>query len=148
MEYLRVLVIDDSLTIRAIVEQVVQQHPGCRVVGAASSIADARSMVHDLAPNVITLDLSMPEVDGLAFLNELRGKPHPPIVVVSSSTTAGCETSKHALELGADACFDKTRLVSDADRFVRVLKKAASRKLRRVGEAPAPAVERAAARSQ
>jgi chemotaxis response regulator CheB len=144
MDYLRVLVIDDSLTIRAIVEQVVQQYPGCRVVGTASSIADARAMVDDLAPNVITLDLSMPDVDGLTFLRELRGKPHPPIVVVSSSTRGGCETSASALELGADACFDKTKLVSDASRFVRVLKKAASRKLRQATEAPAPAPKRVA----
>jgi two-component system chemotaxis response regulator CheB len=133
MEFLRVLVIDDSLTIRAMVEQVVQKVPGCRVVGAAADVATARAMIDDLAPNVITLDLAMPGMGGLGFLDELRDRPHAPIVVVSSSTADGSDAAEEALARGADACFDKTRLIAEADRFVRLLKLAAKRKLRRAG---------------
>jgi two-component system chemotaxis response regulator CheB len=131
MDFLRVLVIDDSLTIRAMVEQVVQRVPGCRVVGVASDVGTARTMIEDLAPNVITLDLAMPGVDGLSFLDELRERKHAPIVVVSSSTSEGSPEAQEALSRGADACFDKTRLIVEADRFVRLLKMAAKRKLRR-----------------
>jgi two-component system chemotaxis response regulator CheB len=126
--HLRVLVIDDSLTIRAMVEEIVQHEPGCRVVGVAGDVVAARQMLIDLEPNVITLDLAMPGIDGLSFLDELRSQKHAPIVVVSSSTTEGAAATAEALAHGADACFDKAKVVSDARRFLRVLDKAVQRK--------------------
>jgi chemotaxis response regulator CheB len=89
MDHLRVLIIDDSLTIRAMLEELIEREPGCRVVGMASNAEEARSMITDLIPNVVTLDLNMPGIDGMTFLDQLRGVGHPPIVIVSSATPAG-----------------------------------------------------------
>jgi two-component system chemotaxis response regulator CheB len=121
-------VIDDSLTIRAMIEQVISEQPGCRVVGTAADVATAKQMLADLLPNIITLDLAMPGLDGFAFLDALRGTLHPPIVVVSGSTQSGSEIAAKALAHGAAACFDKRRIVSGADEFVNLLKDASKRK--------------------
>ena len=73
----------------------------------------------------------MPGVDGFAFLDELRSYPHAPVVVVSSATTIGSPAAEEALARGADACFDKSKIVSEAKNFIRVLKKASVKKTRR-----------------
>src|ERR1700712_584188 len=104
------------------VEQIVGHQAGCRVIGVASDVETARQMITDLMPNVVTLDLAMPGLGGLGFLDELREIVHVPIVVVSSSTTPGSLASEDALARGADACFDKARIVADALGFLRVLK--------------------------
>ena len=132
MDRLRVLIVDDSLVIRAMIEEIIEKHPGSRVVGAASDIATARRMMEDLVPNVLTLDLAMPGTNGLNFLAELLERPHPPIVVVSSATTAYSEMEDAAIALGAYACFDKAHVVSRADQFVQVLKDAVMRRPRDV----------------
>lgn len=118
----RVLIIDDSLTIRALLEGVISRHSDFRVVGAASSVASARQMMTDLLPTVITLDLAMPDVDGIGFLDELVKQRHAPILVLSSSTTAGSAARDEALLHGAHACFDKARILSDSAGLLRRLK--------------------------
>ena len=118
----RVLIIDDSLTIRALLEGVISRDSDFRVVGAASSVGSARQMMTDLLPTVITLDLAMPGVDGIAFLDELVKQKHAPILVLSSSTTAGSAARDDALSHGADACFDKAQILSDAVGFLLTLK--------------------------
>ena len=128
MKCLRVLVIDDSPTIRAMIEQIVSSSQGCRVVGSACDVPTARHMLGDLMPNVVTLDLAMPGVNGIEFLAELIGVRHAPVVVLSSSTTAGSVEAKAALALGATAVFDKAKLVSEAVRFLAVLRRAADPK--------------------
>jgi len=125
IDHLRVLVIDDSLTIRAMLEELIEREPSCRVVGVASNASEARSKINDLIPNVVTLDLNMPGVDGMTFLDQLRGKVHPPVVVVSSATSAGSLQAAEAMKRGAYACFDKGRILSDAAGFVRLLRTAA-----------------------
>ena len=127
MDHLRVLVIDDSLTIRAMVEQIVGQEPGCRVVGLASDGAAAKQMLSELEPNVITLDLAMPGIGGLSFLDEIKNHRHAPIVVLSGTTTDGSAATLEAIAHGADACFDKAKLVSEAGRFLNLLKKVLKR---------------------
>jgi two-component system chemotaxis response regulator CheB len=128
VEHLRVLVIDDSLTIRALIEQVINKHPGCRVVGTAADVVTAAQMLDDLLPNVVTLDLAMPGLDGFVFLEASRNSPHAAVVVVSESTKIGSENTAKALAYGAIACFDKAKIISDAGRFVKLLKKASQRK--------------------
>jgi two-component system chemotaxis response regulator CheB len=125
VDYLRVLIIDDSLTIRAMLEELVEREEGCRVVGMASSANAARAMMIDLIPTVVTLDLNMPGVEGLTFLDELSGTVHAPIVVVSSATSAGSPHAAEAIKRGAYACFDKANILSEATSFVRLLKAAA-----------------------
>ena len=123
MRTVRVLVIDDSLTIRAILESILSRHPDIEIVGLASNVEEAKHYLQDRQPDVITLDLALPGVDGMAFLAELAGHPHAPVVVVSSSTQDKSEQAIAAVKSGAVACFDKSRLVNDADRFVKVLRR-------------------------
>jgi CheY-like chemotaxis protein len=121
MDHLRVLVVDDSLTIRAMIEEIVDQEPGCEVVGVASDVASAREQMAALHPNVVTLDLAMPGDNGLVFLDELKDHQHPPVVVVSSNTRLGSTQLEEAFSHGADACFDKTKLVAGRHRFLTML---------------------------
>ena len=122
-----VLVIDDSMTVRAIIEQILEGEPDLAVIASASDIPAARALIARHAPNVITLDLAMPGIDGLAFLDELAGGPHAPVLVVSSHTKPDSTAERDALERGAAACFDKARLVAEGRRFARELRKAARR---------------------
>ena len=120
----RVLIIDDSMIIRAMVEELLASKGSYHAIAMAPDVETARARLRDFHPNVITLDLNMPGVDGLALLEELRDRPHAPIIVLSSSTKKGSDASAQAMALGAYACFDKSKIVSDADRFVRLLAKA------------------------
>ncbi len=130
MNVLRVLVVDDSLTIRATLEEILQKAGRCRVIGSASSVEEARQMVPALQPDVITLDLALPGTDGLSFLDEIATPLHAPAVVVSSATGPGSEASRDALSRGAAACFDKSRLVAEGHRLVRAVQLAALDHLR------------------
>jgi chemotaxis response regulator CheB len=127
---IRLLVIDDSTTVRAMIEQIVGLEPNGQVVGVASSVNAARPLLLDVKPNVITLDLYMPGVSGLSFLDELAAQQHAPVVVLSSSTVEGSSASKDALARGADACFDKNRLSVDASKFRNLLRNVVTKRER------------------
>ena len=119
-----ILVIDDSLTVRAIIEELLASQKDLRVVASAGSVMEARELIEKFVPSAITLDLAMPEVDGLTFLDELAGRPHAPVLVVSSSTTPGSASEAEAAERGAYACFDKAQLVRQGSRFTALMRKA------------------------
>lgn len=125
----KVLVIDDSLTVRAIIEQILEREPDLRVIASASDIPSARAMIAHHFPNVITLDLAMPGIDGMTFLSELSGSAHAPVLVVSSQTKPGSDAESDALALGAAGCFDKATLVGGGRKFAISLRKAARRTL-------------------
>jgi len=128
MKPYRVLIIDDSLTIRAILEHVFGKDRECEVVGVASSVESARELIANTDPTVITLDLALPGMDGLEFLDELRTKTdHAPIIVISSSTKGGNDVSRQAIERGAMACFDKAHVLTHAERLVAATKRAVRR---------------------
>lgn len=124
----RIFIIDDSAVIRTIIERVLETSRECIVVGRSSSADEGRTAIARLRPDAITLDISMPGVDGLQYLEELRPVLHPAMVIVSASTTTGSVAEAEALARGADACFDKARIVSDADAFVDTLKAAIRRR--------------------
>ncbi|MGY4397231.1 chemotaxis response regulator CheB [Sphingomonas sp. UYAg733] len=126
MSKIAVLIIDDSVTIRAMMEQVLLQDTDFQVAGIASCIDEARVMMRRTSHDVVTLDLAMPGTDGLEFLDELANRTHAPIVVVSSLTKSDSAAATEALAHGAFACFDKARLMSDVQAFLRVLRKAAT----------------------
>jgi chemotaxis response regulator CheB len=127
MASVRVLIVEDSFTIRAIVESILGKHDDIEIVEMVDDVAGARAALEQRKPHVITLDLNLPGADdGWAFLDELKASAHAPVLVVSSSTVDGSEASAEALRRGADACFDKARLVQDAPRFLKALRKAAS----------------------
>jgi two-component system chemotaxis response regulator CheB len=107
MHEARVLVVDDSAAMRALFSDILEQSKNVIVVGAASNAADAREQIEELKPNVVTLDVEMPGMSGIEFLEEIMGSNPLPVVMLSSLTQAGTETSLKAFELGAVECFPK-----------------------------------------
>ncbi len=100
----RVLVVDDSPTMRQIVTRVLQEDPEIEVVGTAKSAQQARELIKMLNPDVMTLDVEMPEMDGLSFLERVMRLRPMPVVMVSSLTAKGSDTTIEALALGAIDC--------------------------------------------
>ena len=87
----RVVVVDDSALVRGLLGEIIDRQPDMCCVGAASDPLIAREMIRNLNPDVITLDIEMPRMDGLTFLRKLM-KYHPmPVIVVSSLAAKGCE---------------------------------------------------------
>jgi chemotaxis response regulator CheB len=125
MSAVRVLVIEDSFTIRAIVEAILAKYADIEIVDMVDDVEGARTALAERKPHVITLDLGLPGIDGWAFLDELRATSHAPVLVVSSATPDGSDAAAEALKRGADACFDKGRLVQETPRFIRALRRAA-----------------------
>jgi two-component system chemotaxis response regulator CheB len=97
----RVLVVDDSAIVRQILTDCLSSEPDIEVVGAASDPFVARDMILDLNPDVITLDLEMPRMDGLTFLRKLMRYKPMPVLVISSLAQASCSAALQAIEEGA-----------------------------------------------
>jgi two-component system chemotaxis response regulator CheB len=101
MAKIRVLTVDDSALVRQVLASLLSKDSDIEVIGSAADPFIARDKIKLLNPDVITLDVEMPKMDGLTFLEKLmRGHPMP-VVMVSSLTEVGCETTLRALELGA-----------------------------------------------
>ncbi|MCL4491141.1 MAG: chemotaxis response regulator protein-glutamate methylesterase [Nitrospirae bacterium] len=98
---IRVLVIDDSAVIRHLVAEILSQADDIEVVGTAQDPVFAATKIRNLHPDVITLDVEMPRMDGLTFLAELMKTDPLPVVMISALTQRGGETTIRALELGA-----------------------------------------------
>lgn len=98
---IRVLIVDDSALIRNVLAEILRAAPDLQVVGSASGATAARELVRTLNPDVITLDVEMPGVSGLEFLEKLMATQPKPVVMVSAFTERGSETTLRALELGA-----------------------------------------------
>ena len=101
MRKIRVLVVDDSALMRKLLTELLNSDPAIEVVGAAMDAYVAREKIKKLNPDVLTLDVEMPKMDGLSFLSNLM-RLHPmPVVMVSSLTEGGAEVTMRALDLGA-----------------------------------------------
>lgn len=98
---IKVLVVDDSALIRALLKEIIDSDPALSCVGCAPDAYVARDMVKQFAPEVITLDIEMPRMDGLSFLEKLMTARPTPVVMISSLTEAGAEATFRAMELGA-----------------------------------------------
>ena len=110
MHTIKVLIVDDSALIRQLLSSVLSQDPAIEVVGTAADPYIAWRKMQTLHPDVLTLDVDMPRMDGLVFLEKLM-RLHPmPVVMVSSLTEKGCETTLKALELGAIDFVTKPRI--------------------------------------
>jgi len=101
MRKIEVVVVDDSALVRSLLAAIIDAEPDMRCVGAASDPYVAREMIRNLDPTVITLDVEMPRMDGLDFLERLMRLRPTPVVMVSTLTAQGAETTLRALELGA-----------------------------------------------
>lgn len=101
MKKISVLVIDDSALIRKLLTEIISSQPDMEVIGAAPDPFVAREMIRTLNPDVLTLDVEMPRMDGLEFLEKLMRLRPMPVVMVSTLTERGSEITFRALELGA-----------------------------------------------
>jgi two-component system chemotaxis response regulator CheB len=110
MEKTKVLVVDDSALIRNLLSKIVNAQPDMVSVGGAPDPLVARDMIKELRPDVLTLDIEMPRMDGLEFLEKLMRLRPMPVVMVSTLTESGAEATMRALELGAVDFVAKPRL--------------------------------------
>lgn len=147
---IRVLVVDDSALVRRVLSDALSKHADIEVVGTATDPYVARERIVQLRPDVITLDIEMPRMDGLSFLSKLMKHFPLPVVVVSSLTPANSETALRALALGAVDVIAKpgsSLAAGDvADELVRAVRAAShARVVRRVDIAESvPATPRSA----
>src|SRR5690349_15991024 len=98
---IKVLIVDDSALIRSVMNEIISKQPDMEVVGVAPDPIVARDLIKRTNPDVLTLDVEMPRMDGLDFLEKLMRLRPMPVVMVSSLTERGSEITMRALELGA-----------------------------------------------
>lgn len=101
MKKIRVLICDDSALMRAMLTEILNSAPDMEVVGAAADPLQARELIKALDPDVLTLDVEMPHMNGLEFLERLMRLRPMPVVMISTLTREGSETTLQALEMGA-----------------------------------------------
>ncbi|HEY0266342.1 MAG TPA: chemotaxis response regulator protein-glutamate methylesterase [Rhizomicrobium sp.] len=136
MTPIRVLIVDDSATIRALLAEILSRDPGIAVVGQAPEPHAARQMIKDLNPDVLTLDVEMPGMSGIEFLERIMRLRPMPVVMVSTLTERGAEVTLDALAIGAVEYFPKpmdnvaANLHAAADELIRKVKTAAAAKVR------------------
>ena len=107
MKKIRVIVVDDSATMRALISAALRRDPEIEVVAQAGDPFEARAAIKAHDPDVITLDIEMPNMNGLEFLEKIMRLRPFPVVMVSTLTQAGAEASLQALEIGAVDCVAK-----------------------------------------
>jgi two-component system chemotaxis response regulator CheB len=143
-ETLRVLVVDDSAYVRKVVSQMLGRSPSIQVVGAARDGAEALALVEELKPDVVTCDLNMPVMDGVAFVREQMARRRVPIVIISIAAESG-EQVLAALDAGAVDFVQKPtalateRLLDIADELTEKVKAAGESRQTRRPIPPVPA---------
>lgn len=110
MKKIRVLIVDDSSVVRQTLAELLSSDPMIEVMGTASDPFVAVSKIKDEVPDVITLDVEMPKMDGLTFLNKIMMQHPIPVVICSSLTEKGSDTAIKALEYGAVEIITKPKL--------------------------------------
>jgi two-component system, chemotaxis family, protein-glutamate methylesterase/glutaminase len=139
----RVVVVDDSALVRSLLGEIINRQADMVCVGAAADPLVAREMIRELNPDVITLDVEMPRMDGIEFLSRLMRLRPMPVVMVSTLTERGAEVTMRALELGAVDFVAKPKIgVSDglsllADDITAKIRIAARAHLKRAVAPPA-----------
>lgn len=140
----RVMIVDDSISMRAALRRILSSDPMIEVVGAAPDPYAARQMIKDLNPDVLTLDIEMPGMDGLSFLEKIMRLRPMPVIMCSSLTARGAEATIEALRLGAVDCIAKPagnplEIEQEGRRLCRMVRAAARSSLRRPIPTVAPA---------
>jgi len=149
---IRLLIVDDSALVRKLLTQMLGKDRDIEVVGTAADPYAAREKIKLLNPDVITLDIEMPRMDGLTFLENLMRLRPMPVVMVSSLTQKGADATLRALELGAIDFVGKPKidvagsLAGYADELIAKVKMAAGARVSPPSSAPRPQLLRADAR--
>jgi two-component system chemotaxis response regulator CheB len=139
---IRLVVVDDSALVRGLLAGIIDRQGDMTCVGAAADPLPAREMIRDLNPDVLTLDVEMPRMDGTEFLSRLMRLRPTPVVMVSTLTARGAEVTLRALELGAVDFVAKPKLgVADglnrlADDITDKIRAAARATVRRLAATP------------
>ncbi len=142
---IKVIIVDDSALIRELLTSILSADPEIKVVGAARDPLIAREMIKAHNPDVVTLDIEMPRMDGLAFLEKIMTLRPMPVVMISSLTQAGADATFRALEIGAVDFVAKPTMdlrsgVSElSDEIIRKVKAAARARVRGGRREPRPA---------
>lgn len=110
MSKIKVLIVDDSAVVRQTLAAIISKDPGIVVIGVAADPFVAADKIREDVPDVITLDIEMPRMDGVTFLRKLMSQHPIPVVVVSSLAEAGSETALRAMEYGAVDIIQKPKL--------------------------------------
>jgi len=145
MKRIRVLIVDDSATIRRLLSEILSRDPQIEIVGEAPEPAVAREMIKLLNPDVVTLDIEMPNMNGLEFLERIMRLRPMPVVMISTLTERGAEATLDALALGAVDYFAKptknvAAIMNDAAReLIAKVKTAASARVRPLAPRTRPA---------
>jgi two-component system chemotaxis response regulator CheB len=141
---IRVVVVDDSALVRSLLAEIINRQRDMECVGTANDPLIAREMIRELNPDVITLDVEMPRMDGIDFLGRLMRLRPMPVLMISTLTERGAEVTMRALELGAVDFVAKPRIglaegIKDlSDQIVEKIRVAASAHIRRA-PVPSPA---------
>ncbi len=137
MSAIRVLIVDDSPTMRVLITNILGRDPGIEVIGSAADPLEAREAIKAFNPDVITLDVEMPRMNGIEFLEKIMRLRPMPVVMVSSLTQEGADTTLRALELGAFDCVGKPAIGEASSGFSELIDKvkaAAQSRVRPFGE--------------
>lgn len=146
MKKIRVVVVDDSALVRSLLAEIINKQTDMECVGAANDPLVAREMIRELDPDVITLDIEMPKMDGLDFLGRLMRLRPMPVLMISTLTERGAEVTMRALELGAVDFVAKPRIglvdgIKElANNIVEKIRIAASAKVHRGTRTESPVV--------
>lgn len=139
----RVLIVDDSASMRAVLHRILSADPGIEVVGQAPEPHAARAMIKELNPDVVTLDVEMPGMDGLSFLEKIMRLRPMPVIMCSTLTARGAEVTIEALRLGAIDCIAKPtgnphEIQQDAALLRKMVREAACSTVRQTATPVAP----------
>lgn len=140
---IRVVIVEDSPTMRAILMARLSEESDIKVVATAANAQEGRELIRQFDPDVVTLDIEMPGMNGLDFLDKIMALRPTPVIIISGSTQEGAATTAEALARGAVACYAKAQdgVAFRDNRLVDLIREAAQVKFQR----PAPGARPAAA---
>ena len=132
---IRVLIVDDSATMRSILAARLVNEKDIQIVGTACDAQEGRAQIKALEPDVVTLDIEMPGMNGLEFLDKIMSLRPTPVIIVSSLTQRGGDVTARALALGAVDCYCKTDYsgptLDDGGKLASLIRQAAQVRVRR-----------------
>ena len=139
---IKVLVVDDSAVVRQVLSEIINSEPDMTLLGTAADPIIAATKIAKQRPDVITLDVEMPRMDGLTFLQQIMSQQPIPVVICSSLTQKGADTTLRAMQLGAVEIVNKPRsgarqfLEESRIRICDAIRAASIARLRKISESP------------